>query len=210
MSRKLLVATRNPGKVREYAAMLSNLDVDWLSLDDVGISEEVPETADTFVGNALLKAAGYAAEAHMLTLADDSGLQVDALGGAPGVQTARYGGEGLSHEQRYHLLLEDLKDVPLPERDARFRCVIALADAEGNILGTSEGICEGQIALAPAGEGGFGYDPVFYLPELDKTMAEISAEHKHEISHRGRALQAIAPLLQRIVAPGEQGAADGA
>lgn len=200
MSRKLLVATRNPGKVREYAAMLTDLDVEWLSLDDVGITDEVPETADTFVGNALLKAQGYAAEARMLTLADDSGLEVDALHGEPGVHTARYGGEGLTHEQRYHVLLDNLRDIPPEERDARFRCIIALADADGQVLGTSEGVCEGRIALAPAGEGGFGYDPVFYLPERGQTMAEISPERKHQISHRGRALQAIAPLLQRVVA----------
>lgn len=200
MSRKLLVATRNPGKVREYAAMLADLDVEWLGLDDVGITEEVPETADTFLGNALLKAEGYAAAAGMLTLADDSGLEVDGLDGAPGVHTARYGGEGLTHEQRYQVLLDNMRDVPPDERAARFRCIIALADQDGQILGTSEGICEGRIALAPAGEGGFGYDPVFYLPGLDKTMAEISPEQKHQISHRGRALRAIAPLLQRVVA----------
>ncbi|RMG90390.1 MAG: XTP/dITP diphosphatase [Chloroflexi bacterium] len=199
MNVKLLVATHNKGKVREYAEMLSELDVSWCNLDDVGVTEDVPETGSTFAENAILKAQAYARLTGLLTLADDSGLEVDALGGAPGVYTARFGGEGLSHEERYRLLLMRLADVPWAKRGARFRCVIALAGVGGVLLGTAEGVCEGMIALEPAGEGGFGYDPVFYLPERKKTMAELPSSVKHQISHRGRALRQIAPLLQRVI-----------
>ena len=196
---KLLVATHNRGKVVEFAEMLADLDVGWLTLDDVGVTTDVAETGSTFRQNALLKARAYAAETGLLTLADDSGLEVDALDGRPGIYTGRYGGEGLTHGQRYRLLLRQLEDVPWEARTARFRCVIALAAPDGTVLAESEGVVEGMIATEPAGEGGFGYDPVFYLPEKGKTMAQLGSAVKHRISHRGRALRAQEPRLRQLL-----------
>lgn len=193
---KLLVATHNQGKVKEYAEMLADLEAEWVGLADLGIDLEVEETGRTFAENAVLKATVYARECGCLTLADDSGLEVDALDGRPGVHTARFGGPGLSPVERYQHLLAVMQDIPEEQRTARFKCVIALARPE-ELLGTAIGICPGRIAHAPAGNGGFGYDPVFYLPDHGCTMAELPAGVKHQISHRGRALRAIAPLLQK-------------
>lgn len=204
MSWKLVVATRNPGKVAEYAEMLALLDVSWLSLDDVRIVTDVAETGDSFLANAVLKAEAYAEESGLITLADDSGLEVDALDGAPGIYTARYGGFDLTSVQRYQHLLDNLKGVPLAQRSARFRCVIAIAEPSKGLLATAEGVCEGVIAEEPRGEGGFGYDPVFYLPDRGLTMAQLPSAQKHAISHRGRALRAIQPELARILT-GEKG-----
>lgn len=192
----LLVATHNAGKVREYAELLPGLDIAWLSLDAAGITDEVEETGQTFRENAVLKAQAYAQQAGTLTLADDSGLEVDALGGRPGVLTARYGGAGLTPEQRYLRLLAELDSLGPVSRTAHFRCVIALAAPDGALLGTADGVCEGLIAPAPADEGGFGYDPVFLLPERGVTMAQLAAAEKHRISHRGQALRAISSLLR--------------
>ncbi len=199
MRRKLLVATRNAGKMVEYSEMLAALDVEWVSLDDVGVTIEVEETGDSFQANAVLKAKAYARASGLLTLAEDSGLVVDALDGAPGIYTARYGGHGLSHVQRYEYLLSNMKDVPEIRRTARFCCVIALVGPNSELYGTSRGICEGAIAFEPKGEGGFGYDPVFYLPDFDMTMAQLAADEKHAISHRGRALTAIDPLIRKVL-----------
>ncbi|HID50788.1 MAG TPA: XTP/dITP diphosphatase [Anaerolineae bacterium] len=199
MTQKLLVATHNQGKVREYAEMLADLQIEWLSLDDVGMGLDVEETGRTFRENAILKARAYAGETGLLTLADDSGLEVDALGGEPGVYTARYGGAGLTHEARYQLLLQNMANVPLPERTARFRCVIALAGPDGALLGVSDGVCEGLIGETAVGDHGFGYDPVFYLRERGLTMAQLDSAEKHQISHRGQALQAIEPLLREAL-----------
>ena len=196
---RLLVATHNQGKVPEFAEILQDLAIEWLSLDDVGVGQDVEETGRTFRENSVLKARAYAAETGLLTLADDSGLAVDALDGAPGVYTARYGGEGLTAVQRYQKLLNDIKNVPEPRRTARFRCVIVLAAPDGTILGESEGVCEGRIALEPVGDNGFGYDPVFYLPQFNKTMAQLPAAQKHQISHRGQAVQAIVPRLRKLL-----------
>jgi XTP/dITP diphosphohydrolase len=197
--KRLLVATHNKGKVAEYAEMLHDLDIQWLSLDDAGVATDVEETGDTFHENALLKAQAYAAETGLLTLADDSGLEVDALSGQPGVYTARYGGPGLTYAGRYRLLLQAMRDVAWAERTARFRCVIVLARPDGVVLATSEGICQGMIAWEPAGEGGFGYDPIFYLPDRGMTMAQLSSAVKHQISHRGQALRAIEPALRQVL-----------
>lgn len=197
--RKLLVATHNKGKVTEFADMLQDMAIEWLSLDDVGVTQDVVETGHTFRENGVLKAQAYAAETGLLTLADDSGLEVDALDGAPGVYTARYGGEGLTAVQRYQKLLDDIKHVPDAQRTARFCCVIVLAAPDGTLLGEAEGVCEGRIAHAPAGNNGFGYDPVFYLPEFGQTMAQLDAAQKHQISHRGRAMQVIAPRLRALL-----------
>ncbi len=196
---RLLVATHNKGKVVEYADILGGSGIDWLTLDDAGITDDVPETGATFRDNAILKAVAYAQRSGLLTLADDSGLEVDALGGRPGVLTARYGGAGLSAAERYQRLLRELGDTPDTQRAARFHCVVALAAPDGAILGTADGVCEGRIAHAPAGDGGFGYDPVFFLPERGLTMAQLPAEEKHLLSHRGRAARAISPLLHQAL-----------
>jgi XTP/dITP diphosphohydrolase len=160
------------------------------------------EVGDTFAENARLKAVSYAMAGGRLTLADDSGLEVDALDGRPGVHTARYGGDALTPEERYQLLLREMRHVPWELRTARFRCAIALAAPDGALLGESEGVCEGIIALEPAGSGGFGYDPVFYLPDRELTMAQLAPGEKKEISHRGRALRAMAPEIKWHVAGG--------
>jgi XTP/dITP diphosphohydrolase len=197
---KLLVATHNQGKLANFADMLADLTIEWFSLDEVGVEHDVAETGSTFRENAVLKAQSYAKMTGLLTLADDSGLQVDALNGEPGLYTARYGGPGLTHAGRYQLLLQNMGHVPWPERTARFRAVIALAAPDGALLGTAEGVCEGMVALEPAGEGGFGYDPVFFLPDRGVTMAQVSPAVKHTISHRGQAMRAIEPLLRKVLA----------
>ena len=155
MSRTLLVATHNRGKVKEIARMLDGLDIQFKTLADLDIEFDVDETAPDFMGNAILKAEQYAKMSGYLTLADDSGLEVDALGGKPGVHTKRYGGAELDDEGRYLYLLENLAATAEPERGARFRCVMVLANGEGEILGSAEGVCEGKIAGEPAGSNGF-------------------------------------------------------
>jgi XTP/dITP diphosphohydrolase len=196
---KILVATHNPGKLREYADLLADLPVEWLSLDDVGISVEVEETGQTFEENARLKAVGYADQSGLPTLADDSGLEIDALGGEPGVFSARYGGPGATDPDRYGLVLGKLKGIPLEQRAARFRCVIAVA-VPGEELLTAHGICEGAIAFEPRGSKGFGYDPIFWLAEYGATLAELGPGVKNRISHRGQAVQAIKPGLAALIA----------
>ena len=194
---KLLVATGNPGKMREVSSILEGMPFDVLSLRDVGVSMTVEETGATFVENAILKAEAYCGEAGMLTMADDSGLVVDALGGRPGVLSARYGGEGLTDEQRVALLLGELEGVAWEKRTARFRCVIALAWPTGKVE-TVEGVVEGVIQYEPEGANGFGYDPVFRLPERGCTTAELETSDKNRISHRGQAVRKAARLLMKL------------
>lgn len=184
--KKLLLATNNQGKAREYQSLLSGIPYQLVTLDDEGITTEVPESGATFEENARLKAATLAAESGLLTLADDSGLEVDTLGGEPGVLSHRFAGEGASDADRYLFLLDKLKSIPEEKRTARFVCVIAIA-APGGKVETCTGECRGVITIAPRGYNGFGYDPVFYVPELGKTMAELSSEEKNKISHRSRA-----------------------
>jgi len=167
------------------------------TLDAEGIQEDIQESGKTFQENASLKAVGYAVDARFLVIADDSGLEVDALGGAPGPLSARFGGKGASDRDKVDLLLSRLRGVPWEKRSARFRCVIAIA-AEGKVIGLCEGVCEGIISLEAQGEQGFGYDPVFYLPELRKTMAELSLEEKNRLSHRAKAAEQAVKLLQRL------------
>jgi len=198
MRKQLLIATRNKGKVEELSVLLKGINVQCLSLDEVLPDLEIAETGESFRENAIIKAAAYADASGLLTIADESGLEVDALGGKPGVRTARYGGADLTPKERYELLLKALVDVPWEMRTARFRCVVAVARPH-KLLGTSEGVCEGLIALSPRGEHGFGYDPVFLLPDRDLTMAELNADQKHLISHRGRAIKQILPLLERLI-----------
>lgn len=194
----LLLASRSAGKVKEYTSLLSDLGGMLIALAETGIGEEVDETGATFEDNARLKARRYARLSGLPTLSDDSGLEVDALGGAPGVHTARFGGPGLSPAQRWALLLERLRGLPAEGRTARFRCVVAVA-LPGGSVSTFEGTLEGRIALAPAGAGGFGYDPVFCLPERGCTLAELPEAEKNRISHRARAVMAARPYLRALL-----------
>jgi XTP/dITP diphosphohydrolase len=198
MTNKLLIATHNPGKVREYRELLAGLSLEITYLDAEGISLEVEETGGTFAENAIQKAAAYARASDLWTWADDSGLEVDALGGGPGVHSARYAGPGASDADRRRRLLNALAGVPWDRRTARFRCVVALATPGGEVR-TADGMCEGVIAFGPAGNNGFGYDPVFYLPERGATMAQLPPEEKNRISHRGRAAQKAALLLEGLL-----------
>ncbi len=191
----LLVATGNPGKLAEFRRLLA--DVEIVSPADVGLGTlAVEETGETFRDNALLKARAYARAAGCIAIADDSGLQVDALDGAPGVHSARFGGPDLSDADRCHLLLNKLRHVPTKDRGARFRCHLAACPPEGDPIVEAEGVCEGQIAPLLQGTSGFGYDPLFLVNDLGATMAQISTTQKNEISHRGRAIRALrGPLL---------------
>ena len=190
---KFVLATHNPGKLREMADILSHLGVEVVSPADVGITVEVEETGTTFAENAMLKAKAICAASGLPAIADDSGLCVNALGGAPGVYSARYGGEGLDDVGRYRLLLENLRGQTT--RAAHFACAIACAFPGGKTL-TAEGRCDGAIAFAPLGEGGFGYDPVCLVPEKGKTFGQLTAEEKSAISHRGRALRDFSAKLE--------------
>ncbi|MBN2390463.1 MAG: RdgB/HAM1 family non-canonical purine NTP pyrophosphatase [Anaerolineae bacterium] len=195
---QLLLATHNRGKRREWMALLDGLDVELLLPDDLGLTGDIEETGETYTENALIKARALAAASGLPTLADDSGLEVDALEGAPGMRSARY--HLGTDEVRYRALLKALDGIPEAQRGARFRCIAALVlpgEADGAREYITEGVCEGVIGFAPGGEGGFGYDPVFYLPERDCTMAELPAEEKNRISHRARAAQAMRPTLER-------------
>jgi XTP/dITP diphosphohydrolase len=194
---KLLLATRNAGKAREYSLLLQRSPFELTTLDAEGIQEDVNESGKTLQENARLKAVGYAVDDRFLVMADDSGLEVDALGGAPGPLSARFAGKGASDRDKVNLLLSKLRGVPWEERSARFRCVIAIA-SERKVIGLCEGVCEGIISFEAEGNQGFGYDPVFYLPELDRTMAELTLEEKNKVSHRARAAEKAVRVLKRI------------
>jgi XTP/dITP diphosphohydrolase len=193
--RTLLLATTNEHKLNEYRTILRELPFTLLSLRDVRLDMDVEETGTTFAENALLKARTYAQAANVLALADDSGLEIDALGGAPGVYSARFAGRETPYAERFRLILARLQDVPVSQRTARFRCAIALAEPSGYTR-VVEGTIEGLIAESPRGENGFGYDPIFLVPEYGQTTAEMAPEEKHRISHRGRAAEAARRLLE--------------
>ena len=193
MSEKFVLATHNPGKLKEMGAILAQFGVEVVSPRDLSLTVDVEETGTTFAENAMLKAKAICAAAKLPAIADDSGLCVDALNGGPGVYSARYGGEGLDDKGRYMLLLNSLRGQST--RTAHFTCAIACAFPNGDTL-TAEGRCDGTIAYAPMGEGGFGYDPVFFVPELKKTFGQLTAEEKSAISHRGRALESFIGKLE--------------
>ncbi|RME99597.1 MAG: RdgB/HAM1 family non-canonical purine NTP pyrophosphatase [Chloroflexi bacterium] len=199
---KLLLATNNPHKLAEYREILAGLPMQLTSPRDEGLEIDPEETGRSFEENAVLKATAFAQASGLLTLADDSGLEIDALGGEPGIYSARYHNTAKDdHAGRCRVVLNKLaaQQTPWAKRTARFKCVIALANRE-KVFGTVSGAVEGLIALEPKGSGGFGYDPIFFVPELNKHMAELSAEAKHNISHRGRAARAALPLLKKICA----------
>jgi len=191
--KRLVVATSNPGKLREFAAALIPLGIELLGLDALGTPAPVEETGSTFEDNARHKAEQYSRRTDLHVLADDSGLEVDALDGAPGVESARWGGPSLDDAARCRKLLEALGATE--RRTARFRCVLAIARG-GKTLATFGGTVEGEIALAPSGEGGFGYDPLFHHPESGRTFAELTTAEKRSVSHRGRALAALLEALR--------------
>ena len=200
MVHHLLIATGNLGKVREYAELLSGIPFELVSLKDLGITHEVDETGETFEENAWLKASEYAEISGLLTLADDSGLEVDALGGNPGVRSARYGGDACQgDEDRVNLLLKNLEDVPWDKRTARFRCVIAVVESEGTAVTQAEGSVDGMIQYSPQGDDGFGYDPVFFIPSHYKTLAQISLAEKNQLSHRGNAAKIVVESLKQLI-----------
>ena len=190
---KFVLATHNPGKLREMGGILKDLGVEVVSPAALGIPVDVEETGTTFLENALLKAKAICRAANLPAIADDSGLCVDALNGAPGVYAARYGGEGLDDRGRCMLLLNSLRGATT--RAAHFSCAVACAFPNGDTL-TAEGRCDGFIAYAPLGDGGFGYDPVFLLPGAGKTFGQLSQEEKSAVSHRGKALKEFAGKLE--------------
>ena len=203
-TRILLIATHNAGKVREFYNLLGDVPFSLTSLKEQGVEEDVEETGATFHENAIIKAQAYSRLTGLLTLADDSGLEVDALGGGPGIYSARYGGEGLTDNRRVDLLLHNLRGVPWNLRSARFRCVIAIApppvasalsDSQESEAVTVEGTVEGIIQYEPLGSGGFGYDPVFYLPQMGMTTAQLPMDQKNALSHRGQAATKAAACL---------------
>jgi len=194
---KLLLATRNSAKVREYSLLFQGVPFQLTTLADEGISMEVSEIGHTLEENAKLKATAYATGNRFLVVADDSGLEVDALGGEPGSLSARYAGKEATDKEKIALLLSRLEGLPWERRSARFRCVIAIA-LDAKIVGLCEGECGGIITFEPRGDQGFGYDPIFYLPELGKTMAEFPMEEKNRVSHRGKAAQKALQVLQHM------------
>jgi len=194
---RLLLATGNLHKQEELKSLLRGLPYEMVTPSELSIDDRVEENGCTLEENATLKATTFAARSGILSLADDSGLEVDALDGAPGVFSSRYAGENASDADRVNFLLSKLKGVPAEKRGAKFRCVIAIASPQGKIE-LCIGECKGVIALAPGGKEGFGYDPVFYLPQLGKTMAELPPAQKNEISHRARATAEARHLLINI------------
>jgi XTP/dITP diphosphohydrolase len=191
---ELLLATGNKGKLEELRQLLTGVPFYLINPTDIGLNLDVHESGKTYATNARLKARAFAVASGLLTLADDSGLEVDALGGAPGVLSSRYAGPGASDSQRVAYLLAKLKNIPWEQRTACFRCVMAIASPYGE-LKTCSGSCRGIITFAPRGTNGFGYDPVFYFPKLGKTMAELPPEMKNRISHRAKAAAKARKIL---------------
>jgi XTP/dITP diphosphohydrolase len=195
---RLLIATRNRGKLEEFRALIEKLPIDPCDLNSFPEIGAVAETGSTFAENASLKAVGYAGQAVMMTLADDSGLEVEALGGAPGVFSARYAGEGAPDSERIEQLLSELSKIGAENRAARFVSVVAISNSSGTIVNVARGVCNGTIAQVPRGVNGFGYDPIFVPRGFDQTFAELTAEVKNEISHRARAFKDTAKFLRSL------------
>jgi len=193
----LLIATKNLGKVREIKRMLKGLRFRIISLNDLPKVPDINEDGKTYVDNALKKARFFSKYFGKLTLADDSGLEVDILGGGPGVYSARYGGNNTSDFNNNQKLLKELYGVPISKRWATFKCVLALVSPEGDEI-VVEGTCRGRIGFKEVGKKGFGYDPIFYLPRYGKTMAQLTVEEKNRISHRGKALRKLRKILNKF------------
>ncbi|HYX30660.1 MAG TPA: RdgB/HAM1 family non-canonical purine NTP pyrophosphatase [Pyrinomonadaceae bacterium] len=198
ISRQLLLATYNQGKLDEIRQLLRYVPFDLRDLNSFRSIKAIEESGSTFVENATLKAVGYATQTRLMTLADDSGLEVDALGGCPGVRSARYAGKGASDAQRVEKLLQELSNTPDSDRGAQFVSAIAISAADGTILKLCVGICRGCIARQPRGAHGFGYDPVFIPDGMDRTFAELGADVKNEISHRAIAVKEAVEFLRSL------------
>jgi len=194
----IVLASRNPKKIKELKALLADLPVRVLSLDDFCGVPEVEETGQTFAENAEIKAKTVAQATGLISVADDSGLEVDALGGQPGVYSNRFAGPDATDRDKYMRILELLQGVPDDNRTARFHAAVAVATPEGETV-VVEGTCEGRIAREPRGEGGFGYDPIFYLPEFGRSMAELPPDVKNQISHRAKAMHAAKNVIRRLL-----------
>ncbi len=194
---KLVLATKNEGKVREITKLLAGQDIEVLCLADFPEIDEIVEDGETFRENAVIKATEVCMQTGLITLADDSGLEVDCLDGLPGVYSARFAGEDKDDRANNQKLLELLEGIPEEQRTARFKCVMAVADTEFFVY-IAEGTCAGIIAQEQRGDGGFGYDPLFYLPEQGKTFAELDLETKNKISHRARALEVVLDILSDL------------
>jgi XTP/dITP diphosphohydrolase len=191
---KLLIASNNAHKVTEFRRLFEHLPIELVTPNDIELALDVEETGETFEANARLKAHAFAKASSLPALADDSGIEVDALDGRPGVRSARYGGDGLDDEGRVQLLLQEMASVPDGQRACRYRVVLVLVDQSG-AEETTEGRCEGSVAWSTSGANGFGYDPVFYVPAFGKTIADIDPDQKDGISHRGIAARAMAEVL---------------
>jgi XTP/dITP diphosphohydrolase len=192
--KRILLATNNQGKLREYRRLLRGIPFEIVTPLDCGITAEIAETGATFEENAMQKATTMASLSNLLTMADDSGLEVEALGGAPGTLSHRFAGKNADDAKRVEFLLNKLKAAPDKNRNAQFRCVIAIAEPAGQVEICS-GACQGIIIDKPRGANGFGYDPIFLIPELGKTMAELTLTQKNKISHRARAAEQAKALL---------------
>lgn len=197
MNKKIVLATKNKGKVREFNSALAQLGYEAIPVSDVIEVKEPIEDGKTFMENALIKAKYYAQKANLPCIADDSGLAVDILDGAPGIYSARYAGEHGNDEANNLKLVADLTGIPFEKRNCAYVCALVLAYPDGKIY-EAQGECPGVFQLEAKGEDGFGYDPYFYLPEYDKTMAEISLEEKNKISHRGKALRLLVEQLENV------------
>jgi len=195
---RLLIATNNAGKLAEYEVLLDGCGWELVAPAELGLRLSVEETGADYAANARTKAEAFSRASGLLTLADDSGLEVDALGGRPGLLSARYAGPNQTDEEGVELVLAQMKDVPPERRLARFRCVIALAEPDGGVRFV-EGECPGVITNEPRGGFGFGYDPIFYLPQLGRTMAELTPDEKNAISHRADAARRACALLKEMI-----------
>lgn len=196
MDNIIILATNNKSKVKEISEMMSGSDITFVSLADAGINVEVEETGTTFEENALLKAREICKLSGKPTISDDSGLEIDALDGAPGIYSSRFMGEDTSYDIKNNALIEKLENVADPDRTARFRCCMALVLPDGREFVT-EGAMEGIIAREPKGINGFGYDPILFIPEYNRTSAELSSEEKNNISHRGEALRKMIEVIKK-------------
>jgi len=199
MPSRLLLATNNAGKLAEYRGLLDGCGWEVVTPHELGLDIEVEETGETYEANATIKARRGSEASGLVTLADDSGIEIEAMGGEPGVHSARFLGENASYTERFADIQRRLAGVPRKRRRARFRCVIAVADPRTGAVRTAEGEVFGQIAEAPAGEGGFGYDPIFWLPQHSATMAELPEHQKNIVSHRARAVAGARQILKELL-----------
>jgi len=196
---KIVIATHNNHKAIELSKLMASLPITWITLKDLEIDTMVEETGTTFQENATLKAREYARLTRMHTLADDSGLTVEALDGRPGVYSARYGGNDITSKQQRELLLKELYSIPWKDRQAQFKCTLALSNPNSTDITVVNGVCEGLITIGDRGANGFGYDPIFYVPHQSCTMAEMDADTKNIVGHRGKATHKMKDRISKLI-----------